>query len=97
MMETDSPISTVSSLQSYHTAAASNVDGSTAASSPSYHAPSPYRAARQLPRELKEHCQIYLEEQLCTCLSCVSGLSSSFFSLLSSVCSVRVSGIMTRC
>ena len=28
----------------------------------------PYREARQLPRELKGHCQIFLEEQLCACL-----------------------------
>lgn len=26
---------------------------------------SPYRDARQLPHELKEHCQIHLEERLC--------------------------------
>lgn len=28
-------------------------------------ASSPYRDARPLPRELKEHCQIFFEEQMC--------------------------------
>lgn len=37
------------------------------ASSPAQAAPCPYREACQLPRELKEHCQIFLEEQLYTC------------------------------
>jgi len=39
---------------------------STTASSPAQAAPCPYREARRLPRELKGHCQIFLEEQLCT-------------------------------
>ncbi|PHH86452.1 hypothetical protein CDD83_10220 [Cordyceps sp. RAO-2017] len=40
---------------------------STAASSPAHAAARPYREASQLPRELKEHCQIFLEEQLYIC------------------------------
>ncbi|KAL7821482.1 hypothetical protein V8C44DRAFT_314698 [Trichoderma aethiopicum] len=40
---------------------------STSASTPSKTQPCPYRAARELPHELKEHCQIFLEEQLYTC------------------------------
>ncbi|KAL3964474.1 hypothetical protein ACCO45_001478 [Purpureocillium lilacinum] len=40
---------------------------STTASSPAQAAPCPYREARRLPRELKGHCQIFLEEQLYTC------------------------------
>ena len=39
---------------------------STTASSPAQAAPCTYREARRLPRELKGHCQIFLEEQLCT-------------------------------
>ncbi|KAK2594108.1 hypothetical protein QQS21_008163 [Conoideocrella luteorostrata] len=56
-----------SSLVSYHTANDSLVEGSTTASSPAQIVPCPYRDARQLPRVLKDHCQIFLEEQLYTC------------------------------
>ncbi|QPH01824.1 hypothetical protein C2857_006027 [Epichloe festucae Fl1] len=45
----------------------SNIEGSTTASSPVHGVPCPYRDARQLRRELKDHCQIFLEEQLYTC------------------------------
>ncbi|KAL7798438.1 major facilitator superfamily transporter [Trichoderma ceciliae] len=40
---------------------------STTASTPTIGRPCPYRIARELPHELKEHCQIFLEEQLYTC------------------------------
>ncbi|UKZ80668.1 hypothetical protein TrVFT333_008431 [Trichoderma virens FT-333] len=40
---------------------------STTASTPVKSQPCPYREARELPHELKEHCQIFLEEQLYTC------------------------------
>ncbi|KAJ4858928.1 hypothetical protein T069G_07195 [Trichoderma breve] len=40
---------------------------STTASTPVKGQPCPYREARELPHELKEHCQIFLEEQLYTC------------------------------
>lgn len=55
-----------SSPASFHTAAETDGDGnSTAASSPIHGLPSPYRGARSLPRELQQHCHIFLEEQLC--------------------------------
>lgn len=38
---------------------------STTASTPTTGSPCQYRTARELPHELKEHCQIFLEEQLC--------------------------------
>ncbi|KAM0253569.1 hypothetical protein ACHAQJ_007241 [Trichoderma viride] len=40
---------------------------STTASTPTTGQPCLYRTARELPHELKEHCQIFLEEQLYTC------------------------------
>ncbi|KAL6910581.1 hypothetical protein GGI43DRAFT_378544 [Trichoderma evansii] len=40
---------------------------STTASTPTTSSPCQYRTARELPHELKEHCQIFLEEQLYTC------------------------------
>ncbi|KAL7946240.1 hypothetical protein V8C42DRAFT_29294 [Trichoderma barbatum] len=40
---------------------------STTASTPVKGQPCPYREARELPHELKAHCQIFLEEQLYTC------------------------------
>ena len=55
-----------SSPLSYYTAPDSDVEQSTTASSPAHATPCAYREARQPPRELKEHCQIFLEEQLCT-------------------------------
>ena len=70
-MSTLSPLSTLTSpTPSWHTATAgspaSNIEEGTTPSSPGDPVPSPsYRDARLLPRELKEHCQIYLEEQLC--------------------------------
>lgn len=44
---------------------------STTASTPTTGSPCQYRTARELPHELKEHCQIFLEEQLCmhTCVT----------------------------
>lgn len=67
-----SPLTERSPEPSFYTAHTSpaNEAQSTNASSPVV-APAPslvYRRARQLPRELKEHCQIYLEEQLCALL-----------------------------
>ncbi|KAM4062334.1 hypothetical protein HRG_011132 [Hirsutella rhossiliensis] len=43
----------------------SETQRSATASSPD--TPCPYIEARQLPRELKDHCQIFLEEQIYTC------------------------------
>jgi hypothetical protein len=42
-----------------------NTKSTTASTTPPKTQPCPYRAARELPHELKEHCQIFLEEQLC--------------------------------
>ncbi|KAF5017165.1 hypothetical protein F66182_10933 [Fusarium sp. NRRL 66182] len=56
----------LSSPASFVTAHDSVVGKSTAASSPVQENPCPYRDARQLPRDLKAHCQIFLEEQLYT-------------------------------
>lgn len=65
-MPNSSPLSSPSSSVSYYTAVNDSEAGkSTNASSPANAQPCPYREARQLPRELKEHCQIFLEEQLC--------------------------------
>ncbi|KAF5677960.1 hypothetical protein FHETE_1480 [Fusarium heterosporum] len=55
---------------------------STAASSPVHENPCPYRDARPLPRDLKAHCQIFLEEQLYT----------SAISLLNSIAASGASG-----
>ncbi|KAF4996251.1 hypothetical protein FGRMN_4607 [Fusarium graminum] len=57
---------------------------STAASSPVHENPCPYRDARPLPRDLKAHCQIFLEEQLYT----------SAISLLNSIAGSGASGRM---
>ncbi|PNY24111.1 Uncharacterized protein TCAP_05948 [Tolypocladium capitatum] len=56
-----------SSPLSFYTANDSHAEQSTTPSSPARAKPCPYRQARKLPRELKEHCQIFLEEQLYTC------------------------------
>ncbi|CAM1505517.1 Fc.00g111540.m01.CDS01 [Cosmosporella sp. VM-42] len=66
-MAAASSSSDLSSLRSYVTANDPAVNKSTAASSPVQEKSCPYRDARQLPRELKEHCQIFLEEQLYIC------------------------------
>lgn len=60
-----SPRSGASSQASFHTALESEASASTSASSPAQRRPCPYRKAKRLPRELKEHTQIFLEEQLC--------------------------------
>ncbi|KAM0204759.1 hypothetical protein ACHAPA_001147 [Fusarium lateritium] len=60
-MATASSSSCLSSPASFVTAHDAK---STAASSPVHENPCPYRDARQLPRDLKAHCQIFLEEQL---------------------------------
>jgi hypothetical protein len=60
-----SPKSASSSPLSFYTANDSEAEGSTTASSPVQGEPCRYRDARQLPRDLKDHCQIFLEEQLC--------------------------------
>ncbi|KAG6004771.1 hypothetical protein E4U21_000801 [Claviceps maximensis] len=60
------PSSVSSSPASYYTANDSKLDCSTTASSPVQGLSCPYRDARQLHRELKDHCQIFLEEQLYT-------------------------------
>lgn len=64
-MDADPSSSVLSSAPSFVTAKDSKRDKSTAASSPAQDNLCPYREARRLPRELKEHCQIFLEEQLC--------------------------------
>lgn len=64
-MATASSSSNLSSPSSFVTAHDATLDKSTAASSPVHENPCPYRDARQLPRDLKAHCQILLEEQLC--------------------------------
>ncbi|TQV95217.1 major facilitator superfamily transporter [Cordyceps javanica] len=54
-----------SSPASFHTAAESELSRqSTAATSPLHTRHAPFRDVRPLPRELKAHCQIFLEEQL---------------------------------
>lgn len=58
-----SSLSSPTDQTSYYTALDSHE--STTASSPSYQRPSPYRQTRPLPYELQQHCQIFLEEQLC--------------------------------
>ncbi|GKT97861.1 hypothetical protein FLAG1_00139 [Fusarium langsethiae] len=65
-METSSSSSSLSSPASFVTAHDVAFDKSTAASSPIQDNPCPYRDGRQLPRDLKSHCQILLEEQLYT-------------------------------
>ncbi|RFN45672.1 hypothetical protein FIE12Z_10047 [Fusarium flagelliforme] len=65
-MATASSSSSLSSPTSFVTAHDVTLDKSTAASSPVHDNPCPYRDARHLPRDLKSHCQILLEEQLFT-------------------------------
>ncbi|KAJ4008864.1 hypothetical protein NW752_008820 [Fusarium irregulare] len=65
-MATSSSSSNLSSPISFVTAHDVTLDKSTAASSPVHDNPCPYRDARHLPRDLKSHCQILLEEQLFT-------------------------------
>ncbi|KAJ4141177.1 hypothetical protein NW768_000384 [Fusarium equiseti] len=65
-MATASSSSSLSSPISFVTAHDVTLDKSTAASSPVHDNPCPYRDARHLPRDLKSHCQILLEEQLFT-------------------------------
>jgi hypothetical protein len=64
-----SPLSSLGSSRSpasFYTAKDSDdAAKSTAASSPAQSSPSPYHETRSLPPELKDHCQIFLEEQLC--------------------------------
>ncbi|KFA75099.1 hypothetical protein S40288_04048 [Stachybotrys chartarum IBT 40288] len=57
--------SLLSSPDSFYTAKDSSEEPSTDTSSLGNPLSSPYRHVRQLPHELKEHCQIFLEEQLC--------------------------------
>ncbi|CEI39107.1 hypothetical protein FVEN_g10708 [Fusarium venenatum] len=73
-MATASSSSSLSSPASFVTAHDVALDKSTAASSPVQDNPCPYRDGRQLPRDLKSHCQILLEEQLYT--SAISLLNS---------------------
>jgi hypothetical protein len=77
-MEFTSPLTTLTSIStpaSYHTAqgSPSNAADETGLSSPLEELPPgellPYRAAVPLPHELKSHCQIHLEEQLCLSIS----------------------------
>lgn len=81
-MEMTSPLTTLASIStpdSYHTARDSHPSpfnsigaDDTSLSSPvedddsSLPDEPPYRDAVQLPHELRSHCQIHLEEQLCT-------------------------------
>ncbi|KAG5981756.1 hypothetical protein E4U55_002585 [Claviceps digitariae] len=60
------PRSASSSPASYYTAHDSKLECSTTASSPVQGLPCPYREGRPLQRELREHGQIFLEEQLYT-------------------------------
>ncbi|PHH63939.1 hypothetical protein CDD81_5158 [Ophiocordyceps australis] len=62
-----SVVSASSSPRSFYTANDSESKDSTAASSPLHGEACEFRHGRPLPRELKEHCQIYLEEQLYVC------------------------------
>ena len=73
-MELTSPLTTLASIStpdSYYTAqdSPSNAADETSLSSPIDDHPPPteqqYRHAVQVPHELKSHCQIHLEEQLC--------------------------------
>ncbi|KAM4064193.1 major facilitator superfamily transporter [Hirsutella rhossiliensis] len=64
-MVTKSPTTRNSSPASFYAAKDSETQGSATSSSPA--TPCPYSEARQLPRELKDHCQIFLEEQIHTC------------------------------
>ncbi|KJZ78923.1 hypothetical protein HIM_01696 [Hirsutella minnesotensis 3608] len=80
-MGSKSPRTRSSSSASFYTANGSETPRSTAASSPAQASPCPYHEARQLPRELKEHCQIFLEEQLY--MSAVNLLNSTLAAGLS--------------
>ncbi|AEO58029.1 hypothetical protein MYCTH_2304989 [Thermothelomyces thermophilus ATCC 42464] len=72
-MELTSPLTTLGSIstpESFFTArnSPSNAADETVLSSPVDDPPQQeqaYRDAVQLPRELRQHCQIHLEEQLC--------------------------------
>ncbi|KAF4124226.1 hypothetical protein GMORB2_5942 [Geosmithia morbida] len=64
-MSSSSPPTPLSQSTSFYSAP-DGEDNSTAASSPVHTHLFPYRSARPLPRELRQHCQIFLEEQLCT-------------------------------
>ncbi|KAH7329148.1 major facilitator superfamily transporter [Stachybotrys elegans] len=74
-------VQALSSPSSFYTANDTAGQLSTNASSPVYTSSCPYRDARQLPHELKEHCQIFLEEQLFSCainlLNSIVGSGSS--------------------
>lgn len=63
-MSSSSPPTPLSRSTSFYSAVEGDV--STAASSPVQTRPCPYRSTKPLPRELKDHVQIFLEEQLCT-------------------------------
>ncbi|KAM5379587.1 hypothetical protein ACJZ2D_003935 [Fusarium nematophilum] len=77
-MASASPSSSLSSSESFVTAHDSIVDKSTAASSPVQGNPCPYRDARPLPRELKAHCHIFLEEQLyASAINLLNSIASS--------------------
>lgn len=74
IMELTSPLTTLGSIstpESFYTAhdSASNGADDTTLSSPVDDVPlweePTYRPAAQLPRELRQHCQIHLEEELC--------------------------------
>lgn len=73
-MELTSPLTTLATIStpdSYYAArGSSNAADDTTLSSPiedppEHHEELGYRDAVQLPHELKSHCQIHLEEQLC--------------------------------
>lgn len=76
-MELTSPLTTLTNIStptSFYTArnSPSNAADDTGLSSPVEEPLAdelPYRDAAQLPHELKSHCQIHLEEQLCPCIS----------------------------
>lgn len=73
-MASSSPLSSLSHSTSFYSLPEGN-STLTTASSPLHPHPCPYRDARQLPRELKQHCQIFLEEQLCKSASTPVGFA----------------------
>ena len=79
-MASSSPLSSLSHSTSFYSLPEGN-STLTTASSPLHPHPCPYRDARQLPRELKQHCQIFLEEQLCTSTSASVGSARAIYVL----------------
>lgn len=68
---------------------------STTASTPTTSSPCQYRTARELPHELKEHCQIFLEEQLCMHTYVTPPLLPRSFPLIQSVFAAVLTFLVT--